>query len=322
MHATTVSASELARVLRRHVNALVRALTRARHRHGHVRAVHQARVASRRLREALPIAKAVATVDTGGIRRSVRRLTSALGDVRELDVARHTFEARVGDDRWPFVAVAAVKRHLKTKRARGRARMLPRIDRRDIDKLRSRVRARANAIEASDASLRIDAMIGRRVRKRARTFVRHARQVGTMYSPEALHAVRIAAKKLRYSLELAKDVSGAPLGREIGRLKRLQSLMGELHDLQILAGYVRTVLTKGNMDPANRKALDTMAVSFDAECRALHGQVLRRLPAAVESAERLARARLRPVTPHAKTKMARMTVPVIPRRSIGERATS
>lgn len=322
MHATTVSASELARVLRRHVNALVRALTRARHRHGHVRAVHQARVASRRLREALPIAKAVATVDTGGIRRDLRRLTSALGDVRELDVARRTFEARVGDDRWPFVAVAAVTRHLKTKRARGRERMLPRIDRRDIDKLRTRVRARANAIEASHASPRIDAVIGRRVRKRAQAFVRHARHVGTMYSPEALHAVRIAAKKLRYSLELAKDVSGAPLGREIGQLKRLQTLMGELHDVQILTGYVRTVLTKANLDPANRKALDTMSVSFDAECRALHGRVLRRLPAAVESADRLAKARLRPVTPRAETKMARMTVPVMPRRSIAERATS
>jgi CHAD domain-containing protein len=322
MHATTVPTSELARVLRRHVNALVRALARARQRHGHVRAVHQARVASRRLREALPVANAVATVGTGGIRRAVRRLTSALGDVRELDVARHTLEARVVDDRWPFGAVAAVKRHLKTKRARGRDRMLPRIDRRDIDKLRTRVRTRAASIEASHASLRIDAVISRRVRERARKFVRHARHVGTMYSPEALHAVRIAAKKLRYSLELAKDVSGLPLGREIGQLKRLQTLMGELHDLQILTGYVRTVLTKSRVDPSNRKALDAMAVSFDAECRALHSKVLRHMPAVVELADRLAKPRVRLVTPRAKTKMARMTVPVTPRRSIGERATS
>jgi hypothetical protein len=137
-----------------------------------------------------------------------------------------------------------------------------------------------------------------------------------------LHAVRIAAKKLRYSLELAKDVSGMPLGREIGQLKRLQTLMGELHDLQILAGYVRTVLTKSDVDPSTRKALDGMAVAFDAECRALHSKVLRHMPAVVELADRLARPRVRPVTPRAKTKMARMTVPVTPRRSIGERATS
>ena len=322
MHATTVSASELARVLRRQINALVRALARARERHGPVRAVHQARVASRRLREALPVANAVSTIATGGIRHDVRRLTSALGDVRELDVARHTLEARVTDDRWPFAAVAAVKRHLKTKRARGRERMLPRIDRYDVDKLRARVRARADSVDSSHASPRIDAVLSKRVRERARKFVRNARHVGTMYSPEALHAVRISGKKLRYTLELTRDVSGAPLGREIGQLRRLQSLLGELHDLQVLNGHIRTVLTKADLDPPTRKALDSMAVSFDAECRALHGRVLRRMPAARESAQRLAKIRLGPVATRPKTKMARMTLPVISRRSIGKRATS
>lgn len=322
MHGTTVSASELARVLRRHANALVRALARARGRHGHVRAVHQARVASRRLREALPVATAVSTVESGGIRRDMRRLTRALGDVRELDVARRTFDARVRDDRWPFAAIAAVKRHLKTKRERGRERMLGRVDRRDADRLRARVRACANKVDSSRASFRIDAILGKRVRDRARKFARNAGRVGTMYSPESLHAVRISGKKLRYSLELSQDVSGVPLGREIGQLKRLQRILGELRDLQTLTGYVRTVLTKADLDASTRKALDAMAVSFDAECRALHGSCLRRIPAALESAERLARLRLRPVAPRPKTKMARMTMPVTPRRSSGERAAS
>ena len=165
-------------------------------------------------------------------------------------------------------------------------------------------------------------MLHRRVRDRARRFARSAKRVGTMYSPEALHAVRIAGKKLRYSLELSQDVSGIPLGREIGQLKRLQTLLGELHDLQILTGYVRSVLTKADLDPPTRKALDDMAVSFDAECRALHSKVLRRMPAVVAAADGLARTRLRAVPPRAKTKMARMTVPATPRRSIGERATS
>ena len=52
---------------------------------GEVSAIHQARVATRRLREALPL---VARGAPGRkLARAVRRLTRALGPVRELDVA-------------------------------------------------------------------------------------------------------------------------------------------------------------------------------------------------------------------------------------------
>ena len=55
---------------------------------GETRAIHRARTASRRLRELLPIVDAAAP-DAGArrLRREARRLTRALGPVRELDVA-------------------------------------------------------------------------------------------------------------------------------------------------------------------------------------------------------------------------------------------
>src|SRR5918993_6082683 len=55
---------------------------------GDVRSVHQARVATRRLREALPVlGGAIDTAAVIQLRRQVRRMTRALGPVRELDVA-------------------------------------------------------------------------------------------------------------------------------------------------------------------------------------------------------------------------------------------
>ncbi|MGH9172814.1 MAG: CHAD domain-containing protein, partial [Vicinamibacterales bacterium] len=55
---------------------------------GDMRSVHQARVATRRLREALPVLSAsISTRSLGRVRRQVRRMTRALGPVRELDVA-------------------------------------------------------------------------------------------------------------------------------------------------------------------------------------------------------------------------------------------
>ena len=54
---------------------------------------------------------------------------------------------------------------------------------------------------------------------------------GTLYAPERLHAVRIAAKKLRYGLELRATPRGLPVGSFAAALKRVQDVLGRLHDL-------------------------------------------------------------------------------------------
>src|SRR5262245_59462368 len=79
--ASRTSPSEL--LIRQRLAALSRTLPGARK--GDVHAVHQARVATRRIREALPL---IAQGRSGkSLRKSVRKLTRVLGPVRELDVA-------------------------------------------------------------------------------------------------------------------------------------------------------------------------------------------------------------------------------------------
>jgi CHAD domain-containing protein len=56
---------------------------------------------------------------------------------------------------------------------------------------------------------------------------------------KALHAARIMAKKLRYTLELLETSEAKPLIKE---LKGLQDIAGELHDLQLLESKVQTFL--------------------------------------------------------------------------------
>jgi len=89
-HATTVNQAGLAGVLREQLDTLRQHLPRAVH--GHSRGVHRARVASRRLREALPVAAVVE--ERSSLRRDVRRVTKALGRVREIDVALAEFVRR------------------------------------------------------------------------------------------------------------------------------------------------------------------------------------------------------------------------------------
>ena len=47
---------------------------------------------------------------------------------------------------------------------------------------------------------------------------------------EALHDMRIAAKRLRYVLEMAEPVLGAPARRGAKEARRIQDLLGEIHD--------------------------------------------------------------------------------------------
>src|SRR5207247_410155 len=47
---------------------------------------------------------------------------------------------------------------------------------------------------------------------------------------EALHDMRIAAKRLRYVLEMGEPVLGEPARRGAKEARRIQDLLGEVHD--------------------------------------------------------------------------------------------
>ena len=82
---------DLASLITRRHDAL-RAHVGAAH-NGKVEGVHQARVASRRLREVVPVlGTGLSEVDADKLGKDLRRLTRALGPVRELDVAAGMIE--------------------------------------------------------------------------------------------------------------------------------------------------------------------------------------------------------------------------------------
>src|SRR4029450_3439796 len=64
-----------------------------------------------------------------------------------------------------------------------------------------------------------------------------AESAGALYAPEALHAVRIAAKKLRYALEVARAVRVAGAASAARRLRQYQDLLGVVHGLQIVSAH-------------------------------------------------------------------------------------
>ena len=58
---------------------------------------------------------------------------------------------------------------------------------------------------------------------------------------EALHDMRIAAKRLRYVLELTAHCFGPYAATAAQRAKELQDLLGEIHDCDVMAPRVRAL---------------------------------------------------------------------------------
>src|SRR3954464_1479154 len=111
--------------------------------------VHQARVASRRLREAIPVlTDGLQHTKAGKAQRKIRRLTQALGTVRELDVTLHLIDELSERPAVPRAALAEVRAHVIEEREERRAVMLDRLRTVDVHKLARRLDAVRQAIAA------------------------------------------------------------------------------------------------------------------------------------------------------------------------------
>src|SRR4029079_19432585 len=108
-------------------------------------------------------------------------------------------------------------------------------------------------------------------------------EAGHLYAPERLHAVRIAAKKLRYSLALAADSGLTQEAAHVRTIKRAQDMLGKLHDLQVLQPHVAAVQAEPRSGRP-REALEDLARHIEGQCRHLHGRYVASSIALRESA--------------------------------------
>ena len=236
-----------------------------------VEGIHQARVASRRLRELVPaVARAADAREARALRRGFRQVTRLLGRSRELDVALDTLLAI--DARAPAhaVAVTAVRASVLLARAEAARDARDRLASLDVNGLAVRTLAltgrSASRADVLACARRVAARLGRRAAELQNAVV----GAGLIFAPGPLHGVRIALKKFRYALEVAERLGRFRLSGSMRRLKGLQNLLGELHDLQVLGGLARDVMSQA---PAPRRAgLDRLVTSIDDDIRALHSR--------------------------------------------------
>ena len=220
--------------------SLLDAATAARERlpdTGDAEALHDFRVAMRRLRSTLrtyqPQLEAVVPAK---LRRRLRDLARATGEARDVEVQISWLERQRNE--LPAARRAGVPwllSRLTQRRERAyqdiRERIAPKFDR-----LARRLRRALGSVPPPDATLpaSLASLMARLLEDQGRDLERRLGLIRSPANHAEAHAARIRVKRARYLLEPVVREAKPAAAAVVRRLKQVQQLLGDLHDLQVV----------------------------------------------------------------------------------------
>jgi len=261
-----------------------------------IEALHQMRTTTRRLRAAIRLfGPYLPARNVRRLKKGLRRMTRALGPVRDLDVFLD--RARRHGERLPPAkrkTLQPLLRFYRRQRDGARRKMLKYFDREGCEGL---TQAFEELVAAAD---RLED--GRKKRKASKRkprgdMVRHivpaliwkhyqrVRAYETLLDSatiETFHALRIECKRLRYALELLRETLGPAGEAAIVQVRAAQDHLGEFHDADVATQLARDFLEgqKRRSRRTQKKAEDLEGVShYLAACEALVQQKMKTFPA-------------------------------------------
>ena len=242
-------------------------------RDGRVDAVHDARVATRRLRAALGILESLGPhPHLAEARALARRASRALGRVRDLDVGLQLLEDL--ERRAPTSAQAAAycRQELVRDRTSARRRLVRKLDQLSLERLPLLLRV---------GIPRLGRALAHRAREQADDVTGAVGHASGVYFPRRAHAARIEIKKLRYLIEFHD-----PSDREALKvLRKAQEVLGDIQDREVVRRMVRRF---GDLQPSPQVDLAPLVAMLDAECVVLYDRFIERRPELLAVCERLA----------------------------------
>lgn len=248
--------------------------------------IHDARIATRRIRELLPLLgdpKRRKPIEDLGLR--FKRLGRSLGRVRDADV-RVTLLASL-ERRMPHAAPALVV--LRQQREQDRLTLLRKLVKRlerleavrmieMLDEHRLSLAGPVSWALPAGATWKRD--LRYTLRGRAAATTEAIERATGVYFPNRVHEARIAIKKMRYAMEIAHELGGGDRSAPIRELKKAQDVLGDLHDRQELVDNLIQGCPADQPEIANQVSLVKQVI--DAETHDLHGRYLARRAAILE----------------------------------------
>ncbi len=179
--------------------------------------------------------------------------------MRDLEVQRDRLRAHAGRLPAPEAENARrVVRRLDADRAAARADLLAMLDERRYEQLRAKVAAAAASPAYTKAAAEpAEKALKKVVRKRWKQ-IRHAvDDLGKHPPDEALHAIRVRAKKARYAAEACAPAFGKPARRFARAMANVQEILGEHHDAVVAVEWLTK--TAHECSPAEAYAIGMLA---------------------------------------------------------------
>jgi len=239
--------------LRDQLDALAREIRGIR-KNEDIEPVHRARVASRRMRAAMRMFEdCFSSKPFDKWRKRVRNLTKGLGAARDLDVQIEFVETFLeGLDRKDRKHRPGINRlllRLRQHRDAVQPRVLKTVDALEEDyalaemhgelaKILFTLRGRDVKVQSPFVFQQAAAHIG----ARKHDLLANEETLADAEDVKGHHRLRIAAKRLRYTMEMCDPVYGGQLGSPIKAVKRLQSLLGDIHDCDVWAENIQVFM--------------------------------------------------------------------------------
>ena len=205
-------------------------------------AIHDMRVASRRLQEVLRL---VFTEGPAFVRmiRAVRRARRAQSTVRDLDVMAERLGKMArgarGDAR---AALQWILKMLTDRRARRHRKLTDAVRALDLAGLRRTLDGRMSRLShtraGEDALAEVTLRARAQVSGRAEAFAKAVAEARVSARPDDLHAARVAGKRLRYLLEICDEFRVGGFKKRIAQMRAIQQALGRWHDLEVLGETV------------------------------------------------------------------------------------
>jgi CHAD domain-containing protein len=247
--------------------------------------VHQARVATRRLRSDLRTFRPILDVAwCESLRTDLRWLGELLGHVRDADVLLGQLVEkgeRLTDEQ--RTTLNGLIHRLQDLRSRDQAALLDAMRSERYTALLDQLvaAARSPRIRAEVAGRAASKVVTKLVRRPVRRLRKHVRQLAKIPANADLHEARKRAKQARYALEATTPLAGKRGARQARRLAELQSLLGD-HQDTVVAGAWLHEAAHDSAEPETPFVAGYVACLFDAD----RARLRKKWPSAWKRAER------------------------------------
>ncbi|MGA2060769.1 MAG: CHAD domain-containing protein [Thermoguttaceae bacterium] len=205
--------------------------------------VHRARVASRRLRAAMRIfGKCFKRKQVKRWKKAICRIRSELGDARDKDVQIELLRGILDSltDKKCFAGISRLLVQWEYERERLQSNVVSAVKRlerngtlQDLENAAKRLLLKAEECEIREQSPESFAQARQEILGLMNRLLALQDCLGRPDDQQSHHAMRIAAKRPRYTLEIIRPIYSGTLDTTLEVIKQVQTLLGEVHDCDV-----------------------------------------------------------------------------------------